>query len=91
MRRVLRLRSRLLTSPARSMFSLAGAAGPNANAGQPVHINPTSDPTDDDLTNAIRSYLSTQDLMQVTKRTAREAIAKAFPKSVPSYSYCPLR
>lgn len=70
------------------MFSLAGLAGANAasaiGSGQPVHTNPTTDPTDDELSMAIRSYLSTQDLMQVTKRTARDAIGKAFPKFVVS-------
>ncbi|KJA15676.1 hypothetical protein HYPSUDRAFT_118292, partial [Hypholoma sublateritium FD-334 SS-4] len=37
-------------------------------------------PSDDDLFNALRGYLSTQDLMTVTKKMAREAIMAKFPK-----------
>lgn len=81
--------SSLMTDPSGcSMFSLAGqaAGGPASVAGggggqvRPVQTNLTADPTEDELTSAVRSFLSTQDLMQVTKRTAREAIARAFPK-----------
>ncbi|THH29875.1 hypothetical protein EUX98_g4302 [Antrodiella citrinella] len=58
-----------------STFSLATSvnpfAGPSMNA----------DPTDEDLVNALRNYLSTQDLMTVTKKTAREAIQTRFPKA----------
>ncbi|THH06648.1 hypothetical protein EW145_g3945 [Phellinidium pouzarii] len=58
-----------------SSFSLATTmnpfAGPNMN----------ENPTDTELFNALRAYLSTQDLMTVTKKTAREAIMAKFPKA----------
>ncbi|KAF7289054.1 Glycosyltransferase family 2 protein [Mycena chlorophos] len=38
-------------------------------------------PTDDELFGALRNYLSTQDLMTVTKKTAREAIMAKFPNA----------
>ncbi|KAG2365414.1 glycosyltransferase family 2 protein [Suillus spraguei] len=46
-------------------------AGPN--------LNPN--PSDDELYNALRNFLSTQDLMTVTKKTAREAMAARFPRA----------
>ncbi|KAH8092468.1 chitin synthase [Cristinia sonorae] len=58
-----------------STFSLATSVNPFAGPS----MNP--DPTDDDLVNALRNYLSTQDLMTVTKKTAREAIQARFPKA----------
>ena len=45
-----------------SMFSMATSV--NAFAGPSFNPNPT----DDDLFNALRNYLSTQDLMTVTKK-----------------------
>jgi len=59
-----------------STFSLATtvnpfAAGPSTN----------TDPSDEELINALRLYLSTQDLMTVTKKTTREAIMARFPKA----------
>ncbi|KAF6750973.1 glycosyltransferase family 2 protein [Ephemerocybe angulata] len=58
-----------------SMFSMATSvnpfAGPSTNA----------NPTDEELFNALRNYLSTQDLMSVTKKTAREAIMAKFPRA----------
>ncbi|KAH8118887.1 chitin synthase [Phellopilus nigrolimitatus] len=58
-----------------STFSLATTmnpfAGPNMN----------TNPSDDELFNALRAYLSTQDLMTVTKKTARDAITAKFPKA----------
>jgi chitin synthase len=42
-------------------------------------MNPN--PSDDELFNALRNYLSTQDLMSVTKKTAREAMIARFPKA----------
>jgi len=42
-------------------------------------MNPN--PSDDELFNALRNYLSTQDLMSVTKKTAREAMIVRFPKA----------
>jgi len=58
-----------------STFSMATTA--NMFTGPSMNPNPT----DDDLVNALRSYLSTQDLMTVTKKTAREAIMARFPKA----------
>ncbi|KAG1857448.1 glycosyltransferase family 2 protein [Suillus subluteus] len=58
-----------------SMFSMATSVNPFAGPS----FNPN--PTDDDLFNSLRNYLSTQDLMTVTKKTAREAIMAKFPKA----------
>ncbi|KAI0065969.1 glycosyltransferase family 2 protein [Artomyces pyxidatus] len=58
-----------------STFSLATSVNPFAGPS----MNP--DPTDDELIQALRNYLSTQDLMTVTKKTAREAIMARFPKA----------
>ncbi|KAF9477858.1 chitin synthase [Pholiota conissans] len=58
-----------------STFSMATTVNPFAGPSQ----NPN--PTDDELFNALRGYLSTQDLMTVTKKTAREAIMAKFPKA----------
>ncbi|EGG08000.1 uncharacterized protein MELLADRAFT_71596 [Melampsora larici-populina 98AG31] len=44
-------------------------------------MNPNPNPSDDEIVQAIRSYLSTQDLMRVTKRSAREAISNWFPNA----------
>ncbi|EIW83186.1 glycosyltransferase family 2 protein [Coniophora puteana RWD-64-598 SS2] len=56
-----------------STFSMATTvfAGPNTNP----------NPSDEELYTALRNYLSTQDLMTVTKKTAREAIAARFPRA----------
>lgn len=59
-----------------STFSLATTMNPFA--GGP---NMSENPTDDELFSALRAYLSTQDLMTVTKKTAREAIMAKFPKA----------
>ncbi|PPQ74695.1 hypothetical protein CVT26_007605 [Gymnopilus dilepis] len=58
-----------------STFSMATSVNPFAGPS----MNPN--PTDDELFNALRTYLSTQDLMTVTKKTAREAMASRFPKA----------
>ncbi|KZT06449.1 glycosyltransferase family 2 protein [Laetiporus sulphureus 93-53] len=58
-----------------STFSLATSVNPFAGPS----LNPN--PNDDELFNALRTYLSTQDLMTVTKKTAREAIQARFPKA----------
>ncbi|KAJ2929721.1 hypothetical protein H1R20_g7360, partial [Candolleomyces eurysporus] len=58
-----------------STFSMATSVNPFAGPS----MNPN--PTDDELFNALRTYLSTQDLMTVTKKTAREAIMAKFPKA----------
>lgn len=56
-----------------STFSMATTvfAGPS----------PNPNPSDDELYNALRNFLSTQDLMAVTKKTAREAMAARFPRA----------
>ncbi|KAJ3513631.1 hypothetical protein NLJ89_g2840 [Agrocybe chaxingu] len=58
-----------------STFSMATSVNPFAGPSQ----NPN--PSDEELFNALRNYLSTQDLMTVTKKTAREAIMARFPKA----------
>ncbi|KDQ15535.1 glycosyltransferase family 2 protein [Botryobasidium botryosum FD-172 SS1] len=58
-----------------STFSMATTMNPMASAGPSQ--NP--DPTDDELLAFLRHYLSTQDLMTVTKKTAREAVMAQFP------------
>jgi chitin synthase len=58
-----------------STFSLATTVGPMAVPS----FNPN--PSDDELFNALRTYLSTQDLMTVSKKTTREAIMAKFPKA----------
>ncbi|KAH7923638.1 glycosyltransferase family 2 protein [Leucogyrophana mollusca] len=61
----------------RPMSTFSMATSLNAFAGPSLNPNPT----DEDLINALRNYLSTQDLMTVTKKTAREAIMAKFPKA----------
>ncbi|KAI0043471.1 glycosyltransferase family 2 protein [Auriscalpium vulgare] len=56
-----------------STFSMATSVNPFAGPSQ----NPN--PSDDEVVQALRNYLSTQDLMTVTKKTAREAIMARFP------------
>lgn len=63
-----------------SMMMLGGAGAAGAGGGVPMVTNPNPNPSDDEIVQAIRSYLSTQDLMRVTKRSAREAISNWFPK-----------
>ncbi|KAJ3996161.1 chitin synthase [Lentinula boryana] len=58
-----------------STFSMATTMNPFAGPSQ----NPN--PSDEELFAALRSYLSTQDLMTVTKKTAREAMNARFPKA----------
>jgi len=58
-----------------STFSLATTVNPFAGPSN------STNPTNDELINALRNYLSTQDLMTVTKKTAREAIMARFPKA----------
>lgn len=61
-----------LTRPM-STFSVAttGYAGPSNDP----------NPSEEELYNALRTYLSTQDLMSVTKKTAREAMAARYPRA----------
>jgi len=58
-----------------SSFSMATSVNPFAGPS----LNPN--PSDEELFNALRNYLSTQDLMTVTKKTTREAIMARFPKA----------
>ncbi|KAJ3570648.1 hypothetical protein NP233_g4269 [Leucocoprinus birnbaumii] len=58
-----------------STFSFATSVNPFATPSM------AENPTDEELFQALRNYLSTQDLMSVTKKTAREAIASRFPKA----------
>ncbi|KAI0774709.1 chitin synthase [Trametes elegans] len=59
-----------------STFSLATTVNPFA--GGPSQ---STDPTDEELITALRAYLSTQDLMTVTKKTVREAMQARFPRA----------
>ncbi|KZS98103.1 glycosyltransferase family 2 protein [Sistotremastrum niveocremeum HHB9708] len=59
-----------------STFSLATSVNPFT--GSPS-LNPN--PSDEELLNVLKGYLSTQDLMTVTKKTAREAVMSRFPKA----------
>ncbi|RDB20078.1 Chitin synthase 8 [Hypsizygus marmoreus] len=67
--------------------ALGGGARPMSNFSLATTVNPfagpsnSTNPTDDELFSALRNYLSTQDLMTVTKKTAREAIMARFPKA----------
>lgn len=61
----------------RPMSNFSMATTTNMFAGPSNSTNPT----DDELFTALRNYLSTQDLMTVTKKTAREAIMARFPKA----------
>ncbi|KAH6891643.1 chitin synthase 6 [Coprinopsis sp. MPI-PUGE-AT-0042] len=58
-----------------STFSMATTVNPFA--GPSMNANPS----DEELFGALRNYLSTQDLMTVTKKTTREAIQAKFPKA----------
>ncbi|CAG7853145.1 Chitin synthase 6; AltName: Full=Chitin-UDP acetyl-glucosaminyl transferase 6; AltName: Full=Class-V chitin synthase 6 [Serendipita indica DSM 11827] len=59
-----------------STFSMATSINPLMSA---PSQNPN--PTDEELLSVLRMYLSTQDLMTVTKKTAREAVMARFPKA----------
>jgi len=43
--------------------------------------SPSENPTDDEILAVLRHYLSTQDLMTVTKKTARAAVEAKFPRA----------
>ncbi|EKM60048.1 glycosyltransferase family 2 protein [Phanerochaete carnosa HHB-10118-sp] len=60
-----------------STFSMATSVNPFATPSPSMNPNPN----DEELTSALRQYLSTQDLMTVTKKTAREAMQARFPKA----------
>ncbi|CAL1699920.1 unnamed protein product [Somion occarium] len=62
---------------ARPMSTFSMATSVNPFAGPSMNPNPS----DEELTSALRTYLSTQDLMTVTKKTAREAMQARFPKA----------
>lgn len=51
-----------MAQPRMSTFSLATSVNPFAGPSN------STDPTDEELTQALRNYLSTQDLMTVTKK-----------------------
>ncbi|KAH9939246.1 chitin synthase [Epithele typhae] len=59
-----------------STFSLATTVNPFSSG-----PSQSTDPTDEELIIALRAYLSTQDLMTVTKKTARDAMQTRFPKA----------
>lgn len=43
--------------------------------------SPNENPSDDEILAILRHYLSTQDLMTVTKKTARAAVEAKFPRA----------
>jgi chitin synthase len=59
-----------------STFSMATTVNPFGGG-----TSPSTDPTDEELLSVLKHYLSTQDLMTVTKKTAREAVTARFPKA----------
>ncbi|KAJ7498041.1 glycosyltransferase family 2 protein [Mycena galericulata] len=61
----------------RPVSTLSMATTANMFSGPSQNPNPS----DDELFTALRNYLSTQDLMTVTKKTAREAIMARFPNA----------
>ncbi|EKD04438.1 chitin synthase 6 [Trichosporon asahii var. asahii CBS 8904] len=62
-----------------SSFSMGGGFG----GGQTAQLTPNTDPnpTDETVLSMLRQYLNTQDLMSVTKRSAREALYGLFPNA----------
>ncbi|EJU06309.1 hypothetical protein DACRYDRAFT_19523 [Dacryopinax primogenitus] len=62
-----------------STFSMATTANPFASS--PGMVEPNPNPSDEQLLDVLRSYLATQDLMTVTKKTARDAVAAHFPQA----------
>ncbi|KZO98083.1 glycosyltransferase family 2 protein [Calocera viscosa TUFC12733] len=62
-----------------STFSMATTANPFASTPGMVDGNPN--PSDEQLLDVLRSYLATQDLMTVTKKTARDAVSAHFPQA----------
>jgi chitin synthase len=70
-----------------STYSLATSANPFGNnaagGGGSASLPPNTDPspTDHTVLHTLRTYLNTQDLMTVTKRSAREAIYGLFPNA----------
>ncbi|KAG8759694.1 hypothetical protein FRC14_005272 [Serendipita sp. 396] len=60
-----------------STFSMATSINPLMNSAPSLNPNPS----DEELLSVLRLYLSTQDLMTVTKKTAREAVMARFPKA----------
>ncbi|KAF8511243.1 hypothetical protein JB92DRAFT_2935727, partial [Gautieria morchelliformis] len=60
-----------------STFSMATSFSPFASP----KASQSTDPTDEGLLGLLRHYLSTQDLMTVTKKTAREAVMARFPNA----------
>ncbi|BEJ14553.1 hypothetical protein CspHIS471_0403200 [Cutaneotrichosporon sp. HIS471] len=61
-----------------STYSLATTANPFQSGPAP---NTDPNPTDETVLSALRTYLNSQDLMAVTKRSARDAIYGLFPNA----------
>nr|ANG56506.1 chitin synthase class V [Ustilago esculenta] len=67
-----------------STYSALNSSNPFAAAHVPraLAINDASDPTDEEIKSSVRTYLANQpSLMNVTKRSVREALAEAFPNA----------
>jgi chitin synthase len=59
------------------------AGGPQQQVlNQPLTQNMSTDPTEDQIIETLKIYLSQQDLMKITKRSVREALNHWFPKFV---------
>ncbi len=63
-----------------STFSFATTANPFSNNATPP-ANQSEDPTDDEIVQMVSDYLSTRDLMTVTKRKVREGVIGLFPRA----------
>ncbi|KAG6335389.1 hypothetical protein ID866_3703 [Astraeus odoratus] len=81
-----------LSRPVSSVASLGGVPQPGFSITRPMstfsvatttYTVPSNNPnpSDEELYNSLRTYLSTQDLMTVTKKSAREAMAARFPRA----------
>lgn len=65
-----------------STFSSGNLFGAPSPSLAQLTANPTNAPTDDEIVSAVRTYLSSQpNLMNVTKRSAREAVIASFPNA----------
>ncbi|KAK4705525.1 chitin synthase, partial [Phenoliferia sp. Uapishka_3] len=64
-----------------SVYSMNPFAPPQQQQQPTAIISDNASPTDEDLVATLKSYLASQDLMSVSKRSAREALAGLFPRA----------
>lgn len=67
--------------PRASTYSLATTANPFGVSSQGLQPNTDPSPTDATVLSVLKTYLNSQDLMTVTKRSAREAMYGLFPNA----------